>query len=190
MASSQRLEAAAKELVKAAYLDIKEDGESKAVGKTVAAIRAGNDHLSNLEKQVVSMKESMDAKINTLNQNVDNLKEQMEEVKKTVTNQTKLQNLSWAIHNSKMNEFTYYESRGSIESGELVRKILFSFRRGFGHYLPDEAYLQQPYYLRDEAEKKKSASEFRTQLIDQIHALTGQKPRIVAENSRFAIYYS
>jgi len=137
MSSSKRLKEAAEQLIKAAYLDVKAEGESKASEATVAAIATGNDYLAALDKQVASLKETMDAKINTLNQNVGNVKEQLEVLQRSTETQTKLLNICWAIENCKLNSFQYYEGRNDRETSEnLVRNILFSFRQGFGYFLP------------------------------------------------------
>jgi len=163
--------------------------------------------------------------------------------------QTRLQNLNWALSNSSMNSFDYYDlsvadktkvqilvnwdasihnsapsSRrasnvsqgtaatigsntspvpegslcgcnvgdnccdGSIlhRSTDLVNSILFSFRAGRGHVLP-WGHLGRD--ARDYTEKSRQA--FRDRIAQQIHELTGQKPRLVKskQDGRYTIHY-
>jgi hypothetical protein len=186
MASSSRLREAAEKLVEAAYLDVKVQGESKETVAAIASLKESVDSkLNTLNQNIVNLNANMDAKINTLNQNVVNLNAKMEY-------DAKQDNLRWAIENSSANEFEYYDADIGYykkKSGEFVRGILFWFRKGNGWFLPAKVSINQEY--RYEQNKEKAVADFHDKLVAQIHGLTGQKPRISVEaNGKHAIHYS
>eukprot|EP00547_Thalassionema_nitzschioides_P011753 CAMPEP_0194257388 /NCGR_PEP_ID=MMETSP0158-20130606/38929_1 /TAXON_ID=33649 /ORGANISM="Thalassionema nitzschioides, Strain L26-B" /LENGTH=159 /DNA_ID=CAMNT_0038996413 /DNA_START=1 /DNA_END=477 /DNA_ORIENTATION=+ len=135
--SSSRLAAAAEELLKAAGAESATENQKKMV------------------TGIKSLKASMDAKLNTIEQNLSTLKDHMgnkvseidkrlETMSEAITSikaEGKMQRLAFAISNADLNSFIcYYEENGEYykesKSNDLVRRILFSFRINFGHYLP------------------------------------------------------
>jgi hypothetical protein len=196
MSTTNKLKAAAEELVKAAYLDSNADANKETI-----------DSLKGLETHLVAWKTSMDAKVNTVNQNMDNLKDaltkgdsklselklEVTDLKLEVTDLKRTQLLAAGIQNCFYNSFKYYEDLKEISSETLVRHILFSFQKGMGLYISNVAALQKHGISDSEEKVRKSQQGFRDSLVDQIHALTGEKPRI-AEPSKaganYAIYKS
>jgi hypothetical protein len=138
-------------------------------------------------EETASFKESFDTKMNTVNQNVKELKTEL-------TQHAKMQTLAWAIANCDLNSFYYDEPGVSLcSSQDLVRSILFTFRQGFGYYLSDKARLapKETFSMREESEeqKRKSEQDFRDNVSNQIHQLTGTKPLISKEEEGYLIYY-
>jgi hypothetical protein len=169
MAFSSKLQEAAEKLVKAAHQD------AKANGTTGTAT------------EIASLKQSIASKLNTLYQNTIKLNAKLEaDAKESI--------LRWAIENCKVNEFTYHGDECdeyTMQSGELVREILFQFRKGNGRWLPATATLDRNYQYLNEADREDAVSFFHDELVDQIHELTGQKPRVVYdEKGKYSIWYS
>ena len=102
--------------------------------------------------------------------------------------QTKRTVLQLAIQNADSNSFEYYniEDATTLDSAELVRQILFAFNAGVWFTLEDCR--MSPY---DNEEDEESEREFREMLRDQIHELTGMKPRIKYEkdDEAYVIHY-
>lgn len=147
---------------------------------------------SSQRKDLSSIKESLDAKINTVNQNLCQLKDQVTNVNASIERQTKMQSLEWAIQNLGLLEghsFRYYihsniygTTEGSIKND--AKCILLSFRQGQGQYINDgDTAKHQP--------SEKTKSEFRDNLVHCIYTLTGVMPRLkVDDDGKYAIYYS
>lgn len=103
--------------------------------------------------------------------------------------QAKDQKLQWAISNIGLNSFQFYakDSYQKVESASFVKTILFSFRKGTGHYITNRSMTGYNAYGNKPEEGEK---QFRDALSTQIHELTGQQPRIAVADSGYAIYYS
>jgi hypothetical protein len=186
--TTDKLKAAAEELVKAAYL-----GTNAEVNKEIIeAINLGTDSLKELETHLVAWKSSMDDKANTVHQNMDNLKDALAKVDDKVSELKRAQLLAAGIKNCAYNSFDYVAEGSRKKSENLIRTILFAVQKGptWCAFLPDDAVLEQ-HYCREETRKKQQ--EFRDKLVDQIYALTGVKPRIVElekKGGRYVIYQS
>ena len=102
-----------------------------------------------------------------------------------------LQTLQWAIANVSVAQFTCYKPTSSaynfqqITSSDIVKRILCHFMRGCGSYI-DTYYLESPGYGR---QQDGLFDKFLNALVEQIHMLTGQKPRVVKEGEKTAMYY-
>jgi hypothetical protein len=127
------------------------------------------------------------AQLNTVNQSILNLKEEVVGLKNDLANLAKNEKLQWAITNAALNAFEYYEkdTYRKIESTSVVRSILFSFSQGVGHYITNRSMTHYNNAKMEEGEK-----QFRDALSKSIHQLLGQKPRIALADSGYAIYYS
>jgi hypothetical protein len=77
-----------------------------------------------------AVKASFDSKLNTMNQSLTDLKEQMVKLNENVATQTKNQKLEWAS-NAGINSFKFYtkdNDYSGVESTGFVKTILLSFR--------------------------------------------------------------
>jgi hypothetical protein len=137
------------------------------------------------------LKSSIDAKANTVDQNMENLKDALAKVDTKLTELKRSQLLAAGIQNCSYNSFKYYDKDNSQKTSEdLVRPILFFFQRGMGSWLPNAALGQVHYESEDK--KRKSQQDFHDSLVVQIHALTGEKPCIERsknkDGAKYAIY--
>lgn len=99
-----------------------------------------------------------------------------------------IQTLQWAIGNTAIEEFRYHkqEPRGGETcdvkySAYLVKSILLAFMRENGY--PIQGWVWHSGMTLEEGREK-----FHQSLSRQIHALTGQEPRIVLEGDRWLVY--
>ena len=171
---SSKLAIAAEELIKAACSHVE-----------TTSLTLGKETVEGLK----SLKTSVDSKMNTLDQSISNLKEEVVKLNSAISIQAKDQKLQWAISNAGLNSFEYYgkdTNYKQVESSSFVKTILFSFRKGMGFYVTDRSMAQYS-YGRDVEEGEK---QFRDALSKQIHELIGQKPRIALADDGYAIYYS
>ncbi len=186
---SSRLAIAAEELIKAESSHV--EYTSLTIGKeTVECLKKLSIGSTSIEKSVELLKTSMDSKLNTLNQSISNLKEEVVGLKSAIALQTKNQKLEWAISNAGLSSsFQFYvkDSYHRVESTSFVKTILFSFRKGTGHYITNRSITKYNDYGNNSEEGEK---QFRDALSTQIHELLGQKPRIAVADNGYAIYYS
>jgi hypothetical protein len=120
-------------------------------------------------------------------------------IKSTLEAQERRQSLQWAITNADMNGFLYYYFyQGSVNelgSGGLVRYVLSRFLKGQGMYIEDRRMSDGSAYANlTSAEERQDKLEqdqktFREKLVDQIHGLTGVKPRIDKDDKGYSIHY-
>jgi alanyl-tRNA synthetase len=189
---NKKLKEAAEQLVKAACEDVRSGMDAKTLNDGILKLKEGENSLESLEKQVKTNKESSDTKLNTIAQDLRNLKQEMEQGNNSMK---KSQLLAAAIQNCQYNSFRYYVEGVPKESLDLVRTILFTFQQDDGRYLPVNAALTIQYSRahnssnEDLKAKMESQKAFRDTLYNQIHELLGVKPR-VDSNGRDAIYYS
>ena len=79
----------------------------------------------------------------------------------------------WALTNSKIGSFCYYDSqRYRCNSSNFVVTVVSAFMRSCGYYMPDA-------YIGSSDDQGRAA--FRNALALQIHTLTSRKPRIEEE---------
>lgn len=198
---SSQLAIAAEELIKAACTHV--DSTSIALGKETV------DSLKELSAGSAAMKASVDAKLNTLNQSISSLKDeivkqnaitvlQISALKTAIDVQTKDQKIQWAFSNAEFNSFNYYEKPATgyhgcdtrtVSSSNFVKLTLLTFKQGDGRYIINRSMSQYGPYTEaktiEEGEK-----QFRDKLSQQIHDLLGHKPRISVADNGYAIYYS
>ena len=109
---------------------------------------------------------AMDSKIESLNEN-------MKDVKSLLVEQEKRQKLEFAISCSSLQEFKYSAEDGQKTSGALVEKILRWFALGYGFHLPANATVGSS--SKSESQKEEL---FRAKLTKQLENLIGHKPRL------------
>lgn len=186
---SSKLAIAAEELIKAACSQV--ESTSLTIGKeTVENLKKLSIGSSSIEKSVESLKTSIDSKLNTLNQSILNLKEEVVGLNSANAVHAKNQKLQWAIDNAELGSFEHYvkteNSYNRFKSTIFVKDILLSFRNGTGLYITNRSMKAYGNYGNDPAEGEK---QFRDALSTQIHDLLGQKPRIAVADKGYAIYY-
>ena len=197
---SSQLAIAAEELIKAACTHV--DSTSIALGKETV------NGLKELSAGSAALKASVDAKLNTLNQSISTLKEEVVKQNTLISNlkaaidvQTKDQKIQGAISNADLNAFNYYEKTDNsynikaISSSAFVKSVLLEFNTGNGKYITNRS--MSSYWLqhyRDSPADAKSIengeTQFREKLSQQIHELLGQKPRVDKAANGYAILYS
>ena len=180
--NSSKLAIAAEELIKAACTHV--ESTSLSIGReTVEGLKKLSIGSSSIEKSLESLSTLVDSKLNALNQSISNLDRAVVKLNSVISNQEKDQKLQWAISNAGLNSFKYYakDTYSRIESTNFVKTILFSFRKGTGHYITNCS-------MTDYSEE--GETQFREALCTQIHELIGQKPRIAIAELGYAIYYS
>eukprot|EP00955_Chlamydomonas_euryale_P032590 342974-Chlamydomonas_euryale.AAC.1 len=89
-----------------------------------------------------------------------------------------------------MNE---YSQLSTTTSTDCARGVLKSFMEGNGQYIDEKYLVREPnHYSLSEAQKNECRAAFRTALVNQIHVLTGSKPRLDEQDvggvKRWAIY--
>ena len=184
------LSEAAAELVRAAEMEVDGATQRKLVTSLEALKESFDAKLNTIQQVVKQASSNSDDKIDTVNQNIDKLNE-------TMKNDRKMQSLEWAIQNADVNCFDYYVPNANscyhtkTTSTVLIRNTLLWFRRGRGYYLDDgNIHDQDPAYLREQ-QKDEAKEKFRTKFVAQIYALTGVEPRLEKQtDGRYIIYYS
>ena len=116
---------------------------------------------------------------------VNDLKSAVGNVGKSITNMAKLQSLQLALSNADMGQFKYCATPNDMTSKpltsmDIVPGILMSFTREYGArisgYIPSPGSIIS--YNPTPAVVAQARSNFETALCDQIHGLTGKKPRV------------
>ena len=111
---------------------------SLTIGRgTVEELKKLSLNSESVLQSVVAVKDSFDSKLNTLNQSVTDLKEQMVRLNELLAAQTKNQKVEWAISNAGINSFKFYpkdNDYSGVESTGFVKTVLLSFRKGTGRY--------------------------------------------------------
>lgn len=196
---SSRLTAAAAELLEAAGVEASAGIQKKMSADIVSLKDSIDAKLNTINQSLVTSRTHLDDKLNTSNQHIVNLETKLTSLEGSIVKESKLQALAFGIENAELQAFEYYEARENSsyygyhnrkKSSDLVRSILFGFRRNIGWYLPDGAMGE----IDKSANKEKweqSNKDFRDKLVTQIHSLLGTKPRVVKEkDGRYTIYYS
>ena len=184
---SSKLAMAAEELIKAACSHV--ESTSLTIGKeTVEGLKKLSIGSSSIEKSVESLKTSMDSKLNTLNQSISNLKEEVVPLLfkrriKSCNGQSKTLRIIIFLRLI----FQKFEKKDDrrVEFTSFVKTILLSFRKGTGHDITNRSC--QPYHYRNDT--KNGEKHFRDELSKHIHELLGHEPRIALGDNGYEIYY-
>ena len=136
-----QLAIAAEELIKAACTHV--DSTSLTLGKdTVEGLKKTVEGLKEVLVGLAALKLSNDTKLNTLNQSISTLEE---EIVNTINIQSKVQKLQWAITNAGINTFEYYDKKDNgysytmTTSTHFTQAILLAFQRGEGWYIDNRS---------------------------------------------------
>mmetsp|Transcript_24522 Transcript_24522/g.44347 ORF Transcript_24522/g.44347 Transcript_24522/m.44347 type:complete len:192 (-) Transcript_24522:177-752(-) len=182
-----RITAAATELLEAAGIEVASSRQQKISTDIVSFKESVDAKLNTVNQTLVTSRAHIDDKLNSISQHVVNLEERTAYLEEQVANQTKLQALAFAMDHAEQGSFTYrtYTSYSTQQSSALIPGIVLSFRRNMGNYIPEGKVESGE---GDESTQKKN---FHEALINQIHSLTGTKPKIQkGANGNYAIYYS
>jgi hypothetical protein len=133
-------------------------------------------------EQVESSVKQLDDKLNTLNHNMVNLKDELANLNKTLEKQSITHKLEWAVANfDKISEpFTFYSYKYSgkscdftkCSSSALLKQILLAFLRGEGCDINFRTLSRQ--------NKEDGEKQFREAISKEVQAIMGQRPRIEA----------
>jgi hypothetical protein len=188
------LAAAAEALVEAASLEA-DAMSQKQLAQNLDSLKVSFD--SNLITVVQTLKasnENLDAKINTLNQHLTGVKNEINALKSLLEEEKKQKTLERALGLTDINSFQYYEfqSNGISKEGStewLAKRAIKLFIMGYGMVISSNYSLVS--YDRGEASKSKSKEEFREEFKEQIKQLIQREPRMYRQdNGDFAIHYS
>jgi len=189
--SSSRLVMAAQELLEAAGIEISSE-QQKQMSRNVSLFKESveskmesvESKFDTVNKNLASTKTAIDDKAIKITQRITNLEQKMSDLTDMVKKQAKMQNLAFAIENSSLGSFSYYENNAQKSSSNLVKDIILTFRREQGMILPNATI---GYYGNFE----KGNKDFHASLTTQIFSLTGTEPRITKNSDgRYSIWYS
>ena len=201
-----RLAEAAAALIEAASLETDAMTQKKLTGNLESLKSSFADNLNRVVQKMQSSNENFDAKINTLNQHVHDLKIEMGALKKIMEDQTKQKTLEGALTLLDLNSFTYFEAfshhHAPIQkySSELAKSAIKWFMLGGGFHLPSVAILSNEYTGNfKDLIKSKTNTEQQLQLMnkafvdkfaEQLKDLIKREPRLVkCENGSYSIFY-
>ena len=174
--NKERLAAAAEALVEAASLEA-DAATHKQLAQNLDALKTSfASNLNRVVHTVKSSNENFDAKINTLNQNVQDVKNEIVAMKALLEEERKQKTLERALNLTHLGSFEYSNAR---ESSDLAKKVIDWFMLGYGVSLPSNATVD--YRNEDFYEKFKG----------QMKVLIKREPRLVKEeDGSYFIYYS
>jgi len=156
------------EMPNSAYLDVKFEAISEAQIATVNSIKAVEDQMK------------------SLNKNLSNLIKSVDSMQKQFSSAENNRTLEWAIQNAGCVDFNYHIAGGTVQkkSCELIQNILVRLRRGRGTYLPEQAFSRNR-QGRWTADCKK---EFEARVVSAIRDLLGKKPVITDKEGKRYIH--
>ena len=137
--------------------------------------------LSEINKTLTRRHEAASAEWTALTLDLSRMKES------SIQNR-KAESLEWAFSNADQYSFIFCYGKGNMlrksSTTELARKVVLNFRRGHSCFLPD-GWTSARYELE-------SQKEFRDKFVDQIHMLTGVKPRLEfnTDKEAYEIFYN
>jgi predicted RNase H-like nuclease (RuvC/YqgF family) len=191
-----RLAEAAEALIEAASLETDSMTQKQLTANLDSLKSSFVDNLNRVVQKLQSSNENFDAKINTLNQHVHDLKIEMGALKKIMENQTKQKTLELALTLLDLNSFTYFECSNNYHanqknSSELAKTVIRLFMLGYGYNLPLEATLtNEQRFTTSTAEKELLKKAFIDKFAGQIRALIKREPRLAKnENGANSIFY-
>lgn len=163
----------------------------KRVAPVEEVAKAVMDHSNrvSIENAISPLKESMDDKLNTLNQSVTHLKDEVGSLKAELTAikdqllvQGKHQILEWALENCSSGAFQCRSAAFGCPSATVPMKdILLAFRHNRGCSI-------HGCYL--DSQNESGYAKYHRALEKQIDQLIGHKPRIVKDkDGKWVIYY-
>jgi hypothetical protein len=138
-----------------------------------------------VKQSINDLKESFDEKINELKNELKNEMKSLEKIRR----------LEWAIEQGYRGSYkSMYRDDYPIhveKGSKIVRKILLAFRKNCGYGI-DEFYIQNGsnYVSQGKGRSEEEYKNFEIAISEQIHLLTGVKPRIAICDGKKSIFYS
>lgn len=189
-----RLAAAAEALIEAASLEV-DAFTNKKLAENLESLKTSFD--SNLNKAVQkldSSQENLDAKINTMNQHLSDVKDEIGALRKLMEDERKQKTLDRARALTSLGSFTYYTDSKDCyrrtekeDSTALAHDIIGWFSMNYGHNLPDGRMEASRPYEKTELDASKKA--FRDNISKQIKDLIQREPRLVFTERRWLLVY-
>ena len=180
------LAAAAEALVEAASLEADSMTQKQLVQNLDSLKTSFDNNLNRVVQSVKSSNENFDAKINTLNQHVTGVKEEIIVLKTLLEEEKKQKTLERALSLTEIKSFDYFPDRyqNAFSTELLAKTVIKRFLIGYGYNLPS-SYSTKKY--GNEAEQ----ADFRQKFKAQIEALIMREPRMVQNaDGNFSIFYS
>ena len=192
-----RLAEAAEALIEAASLETDSMTQKKLTANLDSLKSSFADNLNIVVQKLQSSNENFNAKINTLNQHIHDLKIEMGALKKIMENQEKQKTLELALTLLDLQSFTYFEFSNNYHadqknSSELAKTAIRWFILGCGYTLSSKATLtiDQRFSSKSTAEIELFNIAFVDKFAGQIKALIKREPRLVKnENGAYSIFY-
>ena len=144
-----------------------------------------------LDASLKSSNENFDAKINTVNQHLADVKSEMgvlqteiRAMKKVLQDERRDKRIERALQLTDLESFDYHECVGyTKKSSDLAKDVLEWFLLGYGYNLPDGTMQQYP------SDYEASKKAFREKFTKQIKDLIGREPRLEENKGVYSIYY-
>ena len=168
--------------------------KTELLDKQVSELKCSMNKIQSFQETVSQWKADIDTtnaiqngKMNALEQSVSDLKTHVDAWKGEARHYNKMQTLAWALENAHLGSFKYHNYQFDepyvTSSKDYAQSVLMSFRMGLGQIIG-------PHYMVDE-EGNDNEEQFRQEISNQIHMLTGVRPRINREDDgNYAISYS
>lgn len=177
--------------MEAASLEVDSVTQKKLSSSLEALKTSFETELTAVTKSVKASNEHFDDKINTMKQELTNVRSELQKMHTVLESQAKMKRLELASTRTSVLSFDYYnDARGynTQNSSALVKDIVEYFMFGYGYNLPQNAFVAASTSYNDEAEKK---ALFRKKLVKQVKDLIGSEPRLQDKgNGAFSIFYS
>lgn len=180
----ERLAAAAEALVEAASLEA-DAATHKQLAQNLDALKTSFDsNLNRVVQTVKSSNENFDAKINTLNQNVQGVKNEIVAMKALLEEERKQKTLERALKLTDLGSFKYHTASEYTDknSSDLAKTAIGWFMLGYGFQLPKNATVYN---------NNNRNEDFYEKFKGQIKDLIKREPRLVKkDDGSYSIYYS
>lgn len=180
------LAAAAEALVEAASLEADSMTQKKLAQNLDSLKTSFDNNLNRVVQSVKSSNENFDAKINTLNQHVTGVKEEIIALKALLEEEMKQKTLERALSMTDLEAFEYYKgSYQRFSTDQLAKDVIKWFLLGYGFNIPS------CYSTKEYSKKEADQAAFRQKFKAQIKTLIKREPRMFQKaDGNFAIHYS
>ena len=191
MSKKPRLAEAAEALIEAASLEADAVTQKQSVANLESLKTSFDSNLNKIVQKMDSSNENFDAKINTLNQHLMGVQNEIGALKSLMEEERKRKTLESARALTKLESFEYYDISSRKDSSDLARTALDWFLLGYGCYLPNDGKMSQNINQVDMERYEQSKKDFRDTFTMQMKILIKREPRLVQDNDgSWAIYYS
>jgi len=146
-----------------------EEAYATAQKETANSIKEVEKHLQNIDSK-------LDLINRIINLKTDQLASNVQSIINTLSSSDERSKYNWALDHANYGSFFYLvkNEKGKRTSSCLIKEVMISFRKGNGHYLPQNA----RQFKHDINATKTDQTAFETRLVNAIFDLTGEKPVI------------